>query len=73
MLREPNPSDRGSSLLALTQEGARLVDAAEKTFTDALTEFTKDALDSASAPAAAHILAKLRSTLQEEQIGTPTG
>ncbi|WP_327281095.1 MULTISPECIES: MarR family winged helix-turn-helix transcriptional regulator [unclassified Streptomyces] len=73
VLRQPNPSDRRSSLLALTQDGTRLVDAAEKTFTDALTEFTGGALDSASAPAAARTLAKLRSTLQEKQIGTPTG
>jgi MarR family transcriptional regulator, multiple antibiotic resistance protein MarR len=71
-VRQPNPSDRRSSLLALTQDGTRLVNAAETTFTDALTEFMGSALDS-SAPAAARTLATLRSVLQGNQIGTPTG
>jgi DNA-binding MarR family transcriptional regulator len=72
-VRQPNPSDRRSSLLALTPEGTRLVDAAETTFTDALTEFVGTALDSSSAPTVARALAKLRSVLQGDQIGTPTG
>jgi DNA-binding MarR family transcriptional regulator len=72
-VRQPNPSDRRSSLLALTPEGTTLVDAAETTFTAALTEFIGSVLDSSSAPAAARTLAKLRSVLQGDQIGTPTG
>ncbi|MBW8698296.1 Multiple antibiotic resistance protein MarR [Streptomyces sp. MBT84] len=71
--RQPNPSDRRSSLLALTDNGSRLVDAAEKTVTEALTELIGNALDSSSASAAAQALSQLRSALERNQIGTPTG
>ncbi|MFD9789517.1 MarR family winged helix-turn-helix transcriptional regulator [Streptomyces sp. NPDC059070] len=73
VVRQPNPSDRRSSLLALTGDGSRLVDAAEKTFTEGLAELIGDTLDGSAASAAAHALATLRSALEHHQIGTPTG
>lgn len=71
--RQPNPSDRRSSLLALTDDGSQLVDAAEKTVTEALTELIGNTLDSSSASGAAQALSQLRSALERHQIGTPTG
>ncbi|MFD7905478.1 MarR family winged helix-turn-helix transcriptional regulator [Kitasatospora sp. NPDC059747] len=71
--RRPNPSDRRSSLLALTEDGAQLVDAAERTFTAGLAELIGDTLDDASVTAAAQALATLRSALERRQIGMPTG
>lgn len=72
-VRQPNPSDRRSSLLALTDDGSQLVDAAEKTFTDAVAELIGGTLDSSSASAAAQALSKLRAVLEHNQVGTPTG
>lgn len=72
-VRQPNPSDRRSSLLALTDDGEQLVDAAERTFTDGLAELIGEALDDSSVAAGAQALAKLRSVLERNQIGTPTG
>jgi DNA-binding MarR family transcriptional regulator len=73
IVRQPNPSDRRSSLLALTDDGSRLVDAAERTFTDGLATLIADTLDDPSVAATAHVLSKLRSALERNQIGTPTG
>ena len=72
-VRQPNPSDRRSSLLSLTNDGSQLVDAAEKTFTGALAELIGGTLDSSSASAAAQALSQLRSALERDQVGTPTG
>ncbi|MFI9362818.1 MarR family winged helix-turn-helix transcriptional regulator [Kitasatospora sp. NPDC053057] len=72
-IRRPNPSDRRSSLLALTADGTRLVEEARQTFTDALTELLTGTLDAASLSAAARTFAALRSALERDQIGTPTG
>jgi DNA-binding MarR family transcriptional regulator len=71
--RQPNPADRRSSLLALTADGARLADAAERTFAARVTELIDGALDGAQAAATAHALALLRSALERDQIGMPTG
>ena len=46
VVRQPNPSDRRSSLLALTDDGLQLVDAAEETFTEGLAELIGGTLDS---------------------------
>ncbi|MER7502052.1 MarR family winged helix-turn-helix transcriptional regulator [Nonomuraea pusilla] len=72
-VRQPNPSDRRSSLLALTDDGSRLTDAAEKTFADGVAELIGGALDGPSASAAARAVSQLRSALERDQIGTPTG
>ncbi|MEW9529159.1 MarR family winged helix-turn-helix transcriptional regulator [Microbispora sp. NPDC049125] len=73
VLRQPNPSDRRSSLLALTDGGLRLVDAADKTFTDGLAALIGDSFDDLSASSAVRAISKLRSVLERDQIGTPTG
>ncbi|WP_328686826.1 MarR family transcriptional regulator [Streptomyces caniferus] len=72
-IRQPNPADRRSSLLALTDDGTRLVDAAEVTFAEELAELIGGTLDGASASAAAQAFVKLRSALERNQIGAPTG
>ncbi|MEW2619940.1 MarR family transcriptional regulator [Streptomyces sp. NPDC048106] len=72
-VREPNPADRRSSLLALTDDGARLVAAAEETFGETLAELIGGALDPAEVTAAARTLSKLRSALEHRQVGMPTG
>ncbi|MFD8707867.1 MarR family winged helix-turn-helix transcriptional regulator [Kitasatospora sp. NPDC059648] len=71
--RRPNPSDRRSSLLALTADGARLAEEARRTFTDTLAELLTGTLDAASLTAAARTFATLRSALERDRIGTPTG
>ncbi|MFJ8390389.1 MarR family winged helix-turn-helix transcriptional regulator [Streptomyces sp. NPDC094438] len=71
--RMPNPSDRRSSLLELTDDGLQLVDVAEGTFTERLAELIADALKASPVTAAAQALSELRSVLERDQIGTPTG
>jgi DNA-binding MarR family transcriptional regulator len=73
VVRQPNPSDRRSSLLALTDDGSKLVDAAEKTFANELAALIGDTLDGSSASSAVRAISKLRSVLERNQIGTPTG
>ncbi|MFJ8477486.1 MarR family winged helix-turn-helix transcriptional regulator [Kitasatospora sp. NPDC094011] len=72
-VRQPNPADRRSSLLALTDDGTRLVDAAEETFAAGLAELVGGALDGASAPAVAEALGRLRAALERDGTGMPTG
>lgn len=73
VVRQPNPSDRRSSLLALTADGSKLVDAAEATFIEGLAELIGDTLGETSGAAAARAISKLRFALERNQIGTPTG
>lgn len=73
VVRQPNPSDRRSSLLALTADGSKLVDAAEVTLIEGLVELIGDTLGDPSGVAAAHAISKLRFALERNQIGTPTG
>jgi MarR family multiple antibiotic resistance transcriptional regulator len=73
VVRLPNPSDRRSSLLALTDDGAELADAAEGTFRERLAELLGDSLGSPPMAAAAQALSGLRSALEHDQTGTPTG
>ena len=71
--RQSNPTDRRSSLLVLTDEGERLVDAAERTFTERVTELVEGALGRTRAAAVARALALLRTALEHDRIGMPTG
>jgi DNA-binding MarR family transcriptional regulator len=71
--RTPNPADRRSSLLSLTEAGARLAEAAGATFEERLAELFADALEGSAWPAAAQGLARLRSVLERDQAGMPTG
>jgi MarR family multiple antibiotic resistance transcriptional regulator len=69
VVRQANPADRRSSLLALTGAGQTLTDAAEQTFAGLLDELVADPVD-----AAVHrFLAALRATLEGDQVGMPTG
>jgi MarR family multiple antibiotic resistance transcriptional regulator len=71
--RVPNPADRRSSLVELTASGGQLLEQAEVTFTEALGAL----LDGLGAPgelaAAAAVLGRLRSSLEEAGVGLPTG
>lgn len=73
VVRQANPADRRSSLLALTDDGSQLLDAAEATFTAGLSELVEGTLDQSTTAAAALALRRLRSALERDQIGTPTG
>jgi len=71
--RIPNPADRRSALLELTDAGRILVDAAEATFTARLDQVLADILGGADLVAAARVLATLRTSLEAANLGTPTG
>ncbi|MFI6053233.1 MarR family winged helix-turn-helix transcriptional regulator [Streptomyces violascens] len=73
VVRQRNPSDRRSSLLALTDEGVELVDAADGTFTERLAELLGGTLDGSRMSTVAQALSELRSVLERDQIGMPTG
>ncbi|WP_405162824.1 MarR family transcriptional regulator [Nocardia sp. NBC_01499] len=70
--RQPNPADRRSSLVALTADGARLVEAAEQTFAERLTELL-GTLAGPSLPTVAQALSQLRGVLERDQVGLPAG
>ncbi|MDL4815355.1 MarR family winged helix-turn-helix transcriptional regulator [Actinomadura opuntiae] len=71
--RRPNPADRRSSLLDLTDDGARLTDEAGETFTEGLAELLGGALAGEAGAAAARVMAELRAALERDQVGLPTG
>ncbi|MFB7594035.1 MarR family winged helix-turn-helix transcriptional regulator [Streptomyces sp. NPDC056160] len=73
VVRQPNPADRRSSLLALTDDGAGLVEAAQRTFTERLAELVRDTFGSARTALVAQALSELRSALERDRIGMPTG
>ncbi|MFJ6393394.1 MarR family winged helix-turn-helix transcriptional regulator [Streptomyces sp. NPDC091972] len=73
IVRQTNPADRRSSLLALTDDGSQLLDAAETTFAAGLSELVEGTLDQSATAAAAKALHQLRSALERNQVGTPTG
>jgi MarR family transcriptional regulator, multiple antibiotic resistance protein MarR len=69
IVRRPNPADRRSSLLAVTDDGRRLADAAEGAVAERLAELIGTSPVVAAAPA----MAELRSGLERDRIGMPTG
>ncbi|MEU0335756.1 MarR family transcriptional regulator [Streptomyces sp. NPDC006193] len=71
--RQTNPADRRSSLLTLTDGGSQLLEAAETTFAAGLNELIGGALDQSTTAAAAKALHHLRSALERNQVGIPTG
>jgi DNA-binding MarR family transcriptional regulator len=71
--RLPNPANRRSTILALTDEGRALSDAADTTFQGRLEEILADAAPPERITASASVLALLRSALEREGLGTPTG
>ncbi|MFF5143378.1 MarR family winged helix-turn-helix transcriptional regulator [Streptomyces sp. NPDC013157] len=73
VVRQANPADRRSSLLALTEDGTALVDAAETTAGELLAELLTETLGGSALPAVAQTLSNLRSALERDDVGTPTG
>ncbi|MGW4248982.1 MarR family winged helix-turn-helix transcriptional regulator [Nocardia sp. NPDC004722] len=71
--RHPNPADRRSSLLELTKSGLHLLESAERTFAQHLTELLVDPLPDAALPPLAQTLAHLRAHLEHARIGLPAG
>lgn len=61
--RTPNPHDRRSSLLTLTEAGLELLSAATPTFEDAVQEFTGSVLSPEELRTFAATAAKLRTAL----------
>jgi DNA-binding MarR family transcriptional regulator len=73
LTRVPNPGDRRSTILALTGDGRAAIDAADATFQTRLAEILGDAVTREQISAAASVLALLRSSLERNGLGTPTG
>ncbi|MVU83913.1 MarR family transcriptional regulator [Nocardia sp. ET3-3] len=71
--RQANPADRRSSLLVLTGEGVRLVEAAERTFTRQLTEMLGNGIPDSSLSVVAQVFSQLRGTLERDRVGLPAG
>jgi MarR family multiple antibiotic resistance transcriptional regulator len=71
--RLPNPANRRSTILTLTDEGRALIDAADTTFQGHLAEILADAAPPEQITASASVLALLRSALERKGLGTPTG
>ncbi len=71
--RLPNPDDRRSTVLALTDQGRALADAADATFQVRLDQIIASAATRAQLAAAAHVLAALRAVLERENLGLPAG
>jgi MarR family transcriptional regulator, multiple antibiotic resistance protein MarR len=71
--RRPNPANRRSSLLALTAEGRRLLDAATPTAESELRIWLADPLSARSLDELAAAVARLRQVMEDAHAGTPTG
>ena len=71
--RRPNPANRRSSLLALTDDGRRLLDAARPTVEHELQTWLAGPIDAAALSQLGAALAQLRQTMQDASAGTPTG
>ena len=73
VLRHPNPDDRRSALLALTDDGRTLTDAAERTVAVRLGQLVTPAATPAELAATGRVLAALRAALARDGTGTPAG
>ncbi len=71
--RRPNPQNRRSSLLALTEAGRQLLDAATPTFENQLRTWLADPLTAESLDQLAAAVARLRETMETARVGMPTG
>ncbi|MGW4063436.1 MarR family winged helix-turn-helix transcriptional regulator [Amycolatopsis sp. NPDC004747] len=71
--RRPNPENRRSSLIVLTEEGRRLLDAATPTFEDALGTWLAGPLTGKALDQLASAVAVLRRNMEDERAGLPTG
>ncbi|MET8611403.1 MarR family winged helix-turn-helix transcriptional regulator [Streptomyces misionensis] len=73
VVRRPNPADRRSSLLELTEAGAELVEAAARTFGECLAELMGGTFEGERLAVAARAMGELRAALERGQVGVPTG
>ncbi|HXP57143.1 MAG TPA: MarR family transcriptional regulator [Streptosporangiaceae bacterium] len=73
VIRRPNPEDRRSAILVLTDDGRALADAAEQTFQGRLDQILAAATTPEQLAGAAGTLAALRAALERDNLGTPTG
>jgi MarR family multiple antibiotic resistance transcriptional regulator len=73
VVRLPNPADRRSSLISLTDRGAALVAEAEQTFHGHLEELITAAIGAEQVATVGATLAVLRRALEEARVGTPVG
>ena len=71
--RLPNPADRRSSLISLTDRGTALVTEAEQTFHGHLAELITATLGAEQIGAVGAALATLRQALEEARVGVPAG
>lgn len=71
--RLPNPADRRSSLISLTERGAALVAEAEHSFHGQLEELITGAIGADEVAAAGAALGVLRRALEEARVGVPVG
>jgi MarR family transcriptional regulator, multiple antibiotic resistance protein MarR len=71
--RRPNPSNRRSSLLALTPAGESAVSRAEPAWLAALQEFLGGAVTPDELTALSRALGALRSDLERRRLGLPAG
>lgn len=73
IVRMPNPANRRSTILALTEEGRALLAGADATFQARLAEILQSAATAEQLAAAAAVLQQLRLTLEKDGLGTPAG
>ena len=71
--RRPNPANRHSSLLSLTDAGQQIVAQAEATFVREIAQHLALALTPGEIATIAKALSSLRSTLEDGRIGVPSG
>jgi MarR family transcriptional regulator, multiple antibiotic resistance protein MarR len=71
--RVPNPANRRSTILRLTEEGHALIDSADKTFEERLAGILTGVATAGQIHASAALLASLRAALERDGLGTPTG
>lgn len=71
--RRPNPANRRSSLLSLTEAGRSLLEAATPTFEAGLRTWLAEPLTGDALDQLASTVAVLRKTVQDARAGTPAG
>ncbi|WP_313545078.1 MarR family winged helix-turn-helix transcriptional regulator [Leifsonia aquatica] len=73
IVRTPNPANRRSTILALTEEGRALLAGADVTFQARLTDILLSAATTEELAATVNVLQQLRLTLEKDGLGTPAG
>lgn len=73
LTREPNPANRRSTILRLTDEGRAVIRAADRTFRTRLAGILASAADAEQIATAGSVLTLLRATLEQNGLGTPIG